>query len=115
MYIGELVDIEEDEQDWQGAIERALGGLKTTLLVPKEYYSLVTKWLNSQHTGLHVRVQVVLDNQQAKSHTAFKADGFLCKLKWRTHSYRDWLKTFLSRYDLLCVANTEQLDRTAFQ
>jgi len=55
-----------------------------------------------------------LDNQQAKSHTAFKADGFLCKLKWRTHSYRDWLKTFLSRYDLLCVANTEQLDRTAF-
>lgn len=114
MYIGELVDIKEDEQSWQGAIERALGGLKTTLLVPKECYSLITKWLNNQHTGLHVRVQVVLDNRDANSHTEFKADGFLRKLKWRTHPYRDWLKAFLSRYDLLCVANTEQLDRTAF-
>lgn len=114
MYIGELVDIEEDEQSWQGAIERALGGLKTTLLVPEEYYSLITKWLNSQHTGLHVRVQVVLDNHDTNSHNEFKAEGFLRKLKWRTHPYCDWLKAFLSRYDLLCVANTEQLDRTTF-
>ncbi|WP_019674154.1 ATP-binding protein [Psychrobacter lutiphocae] len=115
MFIGELIDIKDEEQHWQGAIERALGGLKTTLLVPQASYSLITKWLNAQHTGLHVRVQVVA-NQHATNHThtEFKTDGYLRKLKWRTHTYRDWLKQFLNRHDLRCVENTAQLDNTPF-
>lgn len=122
MYIGELVDIKEEEQAWQGAIERALGGLKTTLLVPQDQYSLITKWLNAQHTGLHVRLQVVLadnepadnSNSHSASNTEFKSAGFLRKLQWRAHPYRDWLKQFLSRHDLTCVSSSEQLNNTLF-
>lgn len=111
MFIGELLDVKESERSWQGAIERALGGLRTTLAVPENDFPLVTRWLNRRHTGLHVRVQVVRElNRMAE----FKSDGYLRKLNWLVHSYRDWLKQHLARFDLHCVDNTEILDHTPF-
>ncbi|MGB0466241.1 MAG: ATP-binding protein [Pontibacterium sp.] len=113
VFLGELLDVEAQHNAWQGAIERALGGLRTTLAVPVDKFSMVTGWLNARHTGLHVRVQVV--NRTGLRETAtFKQDGFLKKLVWRVHPYRDWLKIQLARFDLHCVASTEELDCTPF-
>ncbi len=115
MFIGELLDVQEAQRHWQGAIERALGGLRTTLAVPATHFSMVTRWLNSRHTGLHVRVQVVRENNNRPSLQAeFKHNGFLKKLQWRKHPYREWLKQHLSRFDLQCVASTDELDATPF-
>ncbi|MDR0218665.1 MAG: hypothetical protein LBI71_07250 [Enterobacteriaceae bacterium] len=111
IFIGELIDVQEQEKAWQGAIERALGGLRTTLAIPQHCYSMVTRWLNTRHTGLHVRVQVITDVQ---GHAEFKPNGYLRKLVWRDHPYREWLKHHLLRFDLQCVANTEELDRTPY-
>jgi len=114
VFVGELIDVLEVERPWQGAIERALGGLRTTLLVPAENYSMVTRWLNTRHTGLHVRAQVVRGNEGNRRPPEFKGRGFLRKLEWREHPYRDWLKHHLSRFDLTCVNTTEELDATPF-
>ncbi len=115
VFIGELIDVEDHEKIWQGAIERALGGLRTTLAVPHHCYSMVTRWLNARHTGLHVRVQVVNNAATNQGQSAeFKPDGYLRKLVWRTHPYREWLKHHLQRFDLQCVSNTEELDQTPF-
>ena len=111
MFIGELVEVREAEHAWQGAIERALGGLRTTLLVPEACYRLVTTWLNRRHTGLHVRVQVV--GEAERGIAAFKSDGYLAKLNWREHPFRDWLKQHLARFDLHCVDSVEALNATA--
>lgn len=111
MFLGELIEVDPEQKSWHGAIERALGGLRTTLAVPESSFSMVTRWLNQRHTGLHVRVQVV---RSVSGNASFKNDGFLRKLKWREHPYREWLKQHLSRHDLHCVANTEELDITAF-
>ncbi|MEO1830718.1 MAG: ATP-binding protein [Pseudomonas sp.] len=113
VFIGELLDVKDEETAWQGAIERALGGLRTTLLVPAQGYSMVTRWLNARHTGLHVRVQVVR-SAGLTAPPSFWDDGFLRKLVWRQHPYRDWLKQHLSRHDLHCVDSTETLDATPF-
>lgn len=113
VFVGELIDVLEVHRPWQGAIERALGGHRTTLLVPDERYRLVTRWLNTRHTGLHVRVQVVRLNQHPQV-AEFLPDGFLKMLDWKPHPYRDWLKKHLSRFDLHCVASTEILDQTDF-
>ena len=113
IFIGELIDVQEEHRHWQGAIERALGGLRTTLAVPVDRYAMVTHWLNTRHTGLHVRVQVVKETH-THGRTEFKSDGFLRKLVWREHPYREWLKQHLSRFDLQCVSSTEELDRTPF-
>ncbi len=111
MFLGELVDVKEEERAWQGAIERALGGLRTTLAVPEQDFPLVTRWLNQRHTGLHVRVQVV---RATSGKAEFLEDGFLRKLVWREHAYREWVKHHLTRFDLHCVVDTETLDRTPF-
>lgn len=112
MFIGELIDVKENEQQWQGAIERALGGRRTTLLVPQAHYAQVTDWLNRHHTGLLVRVQVVNDEHQ--SAVQFSAHGFLSKLVWREHPYQNWLKNHLEKFDLRCVSSVEELNRTPF-
>lgn len=111
MFIGELVDVQPEHRAWQGAIERALGGLRTTLTVPSANFSLVTRWLNERHTGLHVRVQVV---GEVQGRANFKVDGYLKKLIWREHPYREWLKQHLARFDLHCVETTAVLDQTPF-
>jgi len=112
VFIGELIDVQEEHRSWQGAIERAFGGLRTTLLVPHDQYRLVTRWLNGQHTGLHVRVQVVKPGQPKNAE--FMGDGFLRKLQWKPHPFRDWLKKHLERFDLHCVDSTETLNVTEF-
>lgn len=115
VFIGELIDVHEQEKQWQGAIERALGGLRTTLAVPHESYSMVTRWLNARHTGLHVRVQVVdMSRIRRDQPPQSKANGYLKKLIWRDHPYQEWLKQHLQRFDLQCVSTTEELDRIPF-
>lgn len=122
VFIGELLDVKDNEKSWQGAIERALGGLKTTLLVPQKSYSMVTSWLNVRHTGLHVRAQVAYqdksvpssDGKGSSNFTEFKERGYLRKLVWKDHPYRDWLKRHLNKFDLLCVSGTDELDATPF-
>ncbi len=111
MFIGELIDVKDEERAWQGAIERALGGLRLTLTVPEDRFRLVTGWLNANHAGVHVRAQVV---REAKVPPRFKEDGFLRKLEWRQHPYRDWLKQHLARFDLACVPDSTTLDATPF-
>lgn len=113
VFIGELIDVDESQRSWQGAIERALGGLRTTLAVPADHFPMVTRWLNTRHTGLHVRVQVVRDEGLLQA-AEFKVNGFLRKLVWRDHPYREWLKRHLARFDLHCVASSEDLDVTPF-
>ena len=113
-FLGELVDVLEAERPWRGAIERALGGLRTTLAVPETRFRLVTGWLNARHTGLHVRVQVIDPARVPSRPPEFLDDGFLKKLAWREHPWREWLKHHLQRFDLRCVDGTAALDATPF-
>jgi len=112
MFIGELMAVNDKEQEWQGAIERALGMQRLTLAVPSQTYSQVTSWLNQHYTGLYVRVQVV--NVNSRQSATFKEDGFLRKLEWRKHPYRDWAKKYLAHYDLHCVSTTDELNKTLY-
>ncbi len=43
---GELIDLAEGQERWRPAAERALRSLATTLLVPGEHFTAVTRYLN---------------------------------------------------------------------
>ncbi|MBT2515346.1 ATP-binding protein [Arthrobacter sp. ISL-30] len=43
---GELIDLVEGQEQWRPAAERALRSLATTLLVPGEHFTAVTRYLN---------------------------------------------------------------------
>ncbi len=111
MFVGELIDVKQDQLSWHGAIERAIGGRRTALIVPEDCYRLVTRWLNDRHTGLNVTVQVA---GEVSGQAQFKADGYLRKLAWLEHPYREWLKHYLSRSDLHCVDSVKELNETPF-
>lgn len=111
IYIGELIDVQEQYAVWQGAIERALASRKLTLLVPDAHYKRVTAWLNQRHLGLSLRAQVV---QLSQGSVEFKRGGFLEKLSWREHPYQRWLQQHLNRFDLECVDSVEALNSTAY-
>ncbi|WP_119395078.1 ATP-binding protein [Salinibius halmophilus] len=109
-FIAELIDVHD--KPWQGAIERSLGGLRTTLLLPQASYREATRWLNEHHTGVFVRAQVV--NLGASQPVEFLAGGILRKLNWQQHPYRDWLKQHLAKFDLTCVDSVETLNKTEY-
>ncbi|MDO4433213.1 MAG: ATP-binding protein [Alysiella sp.] len=112
MFIAEMVEVAEKHRDWQGAIERAMGGLRTTLLVPKSEFHKINQWLNTRHMGTHIRVQEVdLDKTQD---VEFKEKGYLAKLVWREHVYQNWLRGFLHQKDVFCAENMAEFERTPF-
>lgn len=80
--------------------------------MPKDRYSMVTQWVNARHNKTHVRLQVI--HLDATESVYFKENGFLRKLVWREHPYRDWLKQHLLRFDLQCVADTTIMNTTPF-
>lgn len=112
VYVAELIEVKKSEEIWHGAIERALGGIRQTLLVSEEHYPLITKWINSRHTGLHVRIQVA--NRVKESNVTFGNQGYLVKLNFKQHRYTQWLKQHLDKYDLVCANSVEQLNQTEF-
>jgi len=48
-FAGELMDLAEGEERWRPAAERALRSLATTLLVPGEHFSAMTRYLNDHN------------------------------------------------------------------
>ncbi|HCK91801.1 MAG TPA: hypothetical protein DHW71_02375 [Gammaproteobacteria bacterium] len=114
MFVGELIDVNESVKDvWQGAIERALGGIKTTLLITPKDQAKVTNWLNTHDLGLRFKVRVVSDQWNFKQRKS-KENGFVQHLKWKEHAFAPWLQKMVAQYDLTCVASTAELDATPF-
>lgn len=112
MFIGEMLDVSPEHSAWQGAIERALGGLRTTLLVPKNQFNSINQWINQRHMKAHIRIQAV-DSDKTQI-VEFQEQGYLSKLIWREHLYQDWLRSFLFKRDLICVDNMAEFERTPF-
>ncbi|WP_089728637.1 ATP-binding protein [Candidatus Thiosymbion oneisti] len=109
-YVAELVEVKPEEQTWRGAIERALGGQRLRLIVPGERMAAALAWVNQRHNRLHVRL---LDAAQHRGPARFFDDGFTHKLNFAGHPLCEALKGFLAEHDLHCVADTDQLQRTA--
>ena len=47
-FAGELLQINDDEKDWEGALERLLRGFGVSMLVPEKYYRQVSQYVNER-------------------------------------------------------------------
>lgn len=52
-FVGELLEVKEDESAWEGAIERLLRGFGISLLVPDVHYAEVVDWI--EKTPIHLK------------------------------------------------------------
>ena len=48
-FVGELLQVREDERAWEGAVERLLHGFGLSLLVPDAHYGDVAAWVDRTH------------------------------------------------------------------
>jgi uncharacterized protein YPO0396 len=113
-FAGELIQVREDERDWEGAAERLLRGFGLALLVPEEHYRTVAEWVDRQHLGarlvyFHVRAR------KATQAASLHPQSLVRKLLIKPDSpHYEWLEQELrQRFDVACCDSAEQFRREA--
>jgi uncharacterized protein YPO0396 len=111
-FAGELIQMRDDERDWEGAAERLLHGFGLSLLVPDSHYKAVADWVDRNH----LRARLVYFHVRPRKGTAnpeLHRDSLVRKLSVKPDSpYYDWLERELAqRFDVACCATQEQFHR----
>ncbi|MDD2720225.1 MAG: ATP-binding protein [Gallionella sp.] len=111
-FAGELIQVREDEHDWEGAAERLLRSFGLSLLVPDAHYQAVAEWVDSHHLRgrlvyFHVR------SRRGNELPALHPDSLVRKLALKPDTpHYDWLERELAhRFDVACCATQEQFRR----
>jgi uncharacterized protein YPO0396 len=111
-FAGELIQVRDDERDWEGAAERLLRGFGLSLLVPDGHYQAVADWVDRQHLGarlvyFHVRAR------KAAQGAALHRQSLVRKLVIKPDSqHYEWLEQELrQRFDVACCDTGEQFRR----
>jgi uncharacterized protein YPO0396 len=111
-FAGELIQVREDERDWEGAAERLLRGFGLALLVPDAHYKAVAEWVD----GAHMRGRLVYFHVRSRKSAELPdlhRDSLVRKLAIKPDSpHYDWLERELAhRFDVACCATQEQFRR----
>ena len=111
-FAGELIQVREEEREWEGAAERLLRGFGLSLLVPEAHYKDVADWVDrSQLRGrlvyFHVRARKQSDLPD------LHRDSLARKLAIKPDSpFYDWLEREVAhRFDVACCTTQEQFRR----
>jgi hypothetical protein len=111
-FAGELLQVRDDERDWEGAIERLLHNFGLSLLVPNEHYRAVAEWVDRTHLrGRLVYYRVV--EQRDGGLPDLHPSSLVRKLQIRPESvFYAWLERELARrFDYACAADLDQFRR----
>lgn len=111
-FVGELIQVRDDERDWEGAAERLLRGFGLALLVPDVHYKAVAEWVD----GAHLRGRLVyfhVRSRKAAELPGLHRDSLVRKLAIKPDAPQyDWLERELAhRFDVACCATQEQFRR----
>ncbi|MDD5461007.1 MAG: ATP-binding protein [Methylococcales bacterium] len=111
-FAGELLQVRDDERDWEGAAERLMRGFGLSLLVPDTHYTAVAAWVDRNHLKgrlvyFHVRPRRRGDLPD------LHRDSLVRKLAIKPDSpFYDWLERELAhRFDVACCATQDQFRR----
>ena len=113
-FAGELIQVRDDERDWEGTAERLLRGFGLSLLVPDARYKDVVEWVDRSHLKGRLVYFHVRPRRQAEVPNLHR-DSLVRKLSVKPDSsYYDWLERELAhRFDVACCATQEQFRREA--
>jgi uncharacterized protein YPO0396 len=108
-FAGELIRVDENSAEWEGAVERVLHSFSLSLLVSEKYYEDVTQWV--ERTNLKGRLVYfkTSDFSSNKSHRLSYSeevhrDSLVNKLKIKGDSdFYEWLENELTkRFNYVC-------------
>ena len=116
-FAGELLQVRDDERDWEGAAERLLRSFGLSLLVPEANYAAVSEWVD--RTSLRGRLVYFRIRPARKDFRgdvpALHPDSMVRKLAVQPGApHAGWLERELAhRFDLACCTSQEQFRREA--
>ncbi|MES2356193.1 MAG: ATP-binding protein [Pseudomonadota bacterium] len=111
-FAGELLQVREDEREWEGAAERLLRNFGLSLLVPDTQYAKVSEWVDSTRLKgrlVYFRIRSASRGDLPNLHR----DSLARKLAIKSDSsFYDWLEREIAhRFDIACCATQEQFRR----
>ena len=111
-FAGELIQVRDEERDWEGAAERLLRGFGLSLLVPDARYKDVADWVDRSHLRGRLVYFHVRPRRQGDTPDLHR-DSLVRKLAVKPDSpFYDWLERELAhRFDVACCATQEQFRR----
>lgn len=109
-FVGELLDVEPEYEEWRDALEGAIGGWALTLLVPEENIKEFRRKVN------HIKTPPIIHSQAVPmSPTALAtapAHQIAGRVFYAEHRYAGWLSHEIARrYTHECVADGEGLNQ----
>ena len=118
-FAGELIQVREEERDWEGAAERLLRNFGLSLLVPDALYARVASWVDRTHLRgrlVYFRVREARDARDRGQGTPLPRlhpESLVRKLSIKPDSeFYDWLERELAhRFDLACCTDRERFRR----
>ncbi|MDP3083734.1 MAG: ATP-binding protein [Rubrivivax sp.] len=116
-YAGELIQVRDDERDWEGAAERLLRSFGLSLLVPDGHYAAVSEWVDrTQLKGRFVYFRVRPGKRDLRGELPTPhPDSMARKLLIKPDSpFYAWLeRELVHRFDLACCSSQDQFRREA--
>lgn len=111
-FAGELIQVRDEERDWEGAAERLMRGFGLSLLVPDTHYKAVADWVD----GADLRGRLVYFHVRPRKAAAPPEphlDSLVRKLAIKPDSpHYDWLEREIAhRFDVACCATQEHFRR----
>jgi uncharacterized protein YPO0396 len=113
-FAGELIQVREDERDWEGAIERLLHAFGLALLVSDTQYPRVAQWVERTHLGdrlVYYRVRP----RGAREAPELHSQSLVHKLQVKPDSaFYAWLDVEIAhRFNYACCESLEHFRREA--
>lgn len=111
-FAGELLQVRDEERDWEGAAERLLRGFGLSLLVPDAHYKDVVEWVD--RSPLRGRLVYFHIRQPRRGELPdLHRDSLNRKLAIKPDSpFYDWIERELAhRFDVACATTHEQFRR----
>jgi len=112
-FAGELVQVREEERDWEGAAERLMRSFGLSLLVPDAHYAAVADWVDRTHLRGRLVYYRVRATGKRSEFPDLHRDSLARKLSIKPDSpFYDWLEHELAqRFNVSCCATPEQFRR----
>lgn len=110
-FAGELIEVRQEERDWEGAAERLLQGFAQSLLVPDALYARVSDWVDRTH--LAGRLVYFRVRPQRASRPDLHPRSLAQKLAIKPDSsFYDWLdREIANRFDYACCDSLDAFRR----
>ncbi|ABM61522.1 conserved hypothetical protein [Halorhodospira halophila SL1] len=111
-FAGELLQVHEQETDWEGAIERLLHNFGLSLLVPEAHYRAVAGWVDRSHLRGRLVYYRVREPRSSEP-PALHPESLVRKIAIRPDSaFYAWLEQELGRrFDYACTRDLETFRR----